>query len=90
MVGAFDGVQFVGAATGTPMEEHADDFAKAFSSTAYALWDIFYCAESVLLSKYRGRGLNRSGFTGDCLVLLKRLYRVCSCLHRTPPLLRLA
>jgi GNAT superfamily N-acetyltransferase len=56
MVGAFDGVQFVGAPTGTPMEEHADDFAKAFSSTAYALWDIFYCAESVLLSKYRGRG----------------------------------
>jgi hypothetical protein len=56
MVGAFDGVQFVGAPTGTPMEEHADDFAKAFSSTAYALWDIFYCRESVLLSKYRGRG----------------------------------
>ena len=30
--------------------------------------------------------LNRPGFTGDCLVLLKRLYRVCSCLHRRPPL----
>jgi len=34
--------------------------------------------------------LNRHGFTGDCLVLLKRLYRVCSCLHRTPPQLLLA
>ena len=56
MVGAFDGVQLVGAATGTPVEEHADDFAKAFSSLAYALGDIFYCRESVVLSKYRGRG----------------------------------
>ena len=34
-------------------------------------------------------GLNRPGFTGDRLVLLKRLYRVCSCLHRMPPQLRL-
>jgi len=33
--------------------------------------------------------LNRPGFTGDRLVLLKRLYRVCSCLHRMPPQLRL-
>jgi hypothetical protein len=61
MVGAFDGVQFVGAPTGTPMEEHADDFAKAFSSSAYALGDIFYCRESVLLSKYRGRGQGAGG-----------------------------
>lgn len=62
MVGAFDGVQLVGAATGTPMEDHADDFAKAFSSTAYALGDIFYCAESVLLSRYRGHGIGHRFF----------------------------
>ena len=35
------------------------------------------------------RKVNRPGFTGDCLVLLTRLYRVCSCLHRTPPQLQL-
>ena len=32
--------------------------------------------------------LNRPGFSGDCLVLLKRLYRMCSGLHRTPPQLQ--
>lgn len=30
--------------------------------------------------------LNRPGFTGDCLVRLKRLYRMRSCLHSMPPL----
>ena len=34
--------------------------------------------------------VNRRGFTGDCLVLLTRLYRLCSYLHRMPPQLRLA
>lgn len=36
------------------------------------------------------RTLNRPGFTGDCLVLLTRLYRLRSCLHRMPPQLQLA
>ena len=31
LVGAFDGDTMVGAATGTPMEDHADDFATAFA-----------------------------------------------------------
>ena len=30
--------------------------------------------------------LNRPGFTGDQLVRVTRPYRVCSCLHRRPPL----
>ena len=30
--------------------------------------------------------LNRPGFTGDCLVLLKRLYLARSGLHSMPPL----
>ena len=34
--------------------------------------------------------VNRPGFTGDCLVLLTRLYRLCSCFYRMPPRLRLA
>ncbi|GGA95824.1 GNAT family N-acetyltransferase [Allosediminivita pacifica] len=57
LVGAFDGARLVGAATGTPMEDHAEDFAGAFDGTGYALGDIFYCAESVLLPEYRGRGV---------------------------------
>ncbi len=56
LVGAFDGPRLVGAATGTPMEDHPD-FAAAFAGTGYDLPGMFYCAESVLLPAYRGRGL---------------------------------
>ncbi len=62
LVGAFDGARLVGAATGTPMEDHAEDFAGAFAGTGYALEDIFYCAESVLLPEYRGRGVGHRFF----------------------------
>ncbi len=62
LVGAFDGAHLVGAATGTPMADHADDFAAAFEGTGLALKDIFYCAESVLLPEYRGRGVGHRFF----------------------------
>ncbi|WP_136439749.1 GNAT family N-acetyltransferase [Pacificoceanicola onchidii] len=62
LVGAFDGARLVGAATGTPMEDHADDFAAAFSITDLDLSQIFYCAESVLLPEYRGLGIGHRFF----------------------------
>lgn len=62
VVGAFDGARLVGAATGTPMEEHAEEFAAPFAATGLDLKDIFYCAESVLLPDYRGRGLGHAFF----------------------------
>jgi len=62
VVGAFDCSRLIGAATGTPMEDHADDFAKAFETTPYKLEDIFYCAESVLLPEYRGQGIGHRFF----------------------------
>ncbi|MEC3862053.1 GNAT family N-acetyltransferase [Mesobacterium sp. TK19101] len=62
VVGAFDGDRLVGAATGTPMEDHADDFAAAFSGTEIDLSKVFYCAESVLLPDYRGRGIGHRFF----------------------------
>lgn len=62
LVGAFDGARLVGAATGTPMEDHASDFAAPFAATGLALGAIFYCAESVLLPEYRGRGLGHRFF----------------------------
>ena len=62
LVGAFDGAKLVGAATGTPMTDHADDFAAAFDGSDLVLSDIFYCAESVLLPEYRGQGIGHRFF----------------------------
>jgi GNAT superfamily N-acetyltransferase len=62
LVGAFDGEKLVGAATGTPMQDHAEDFTDAFDGSGYHVADIFYCAESVLLPEYRGRGLGHRFF----------------------------
>ena len=62
LVGAFDNGRLIGASTGTPMEEHGDEFGAAFTATGIPLTDIFYCAESVLLPDYRGRGIGHAFF----------------------------
>lgn len=62
VAGAFDGARLVGAATGTPMEDHATAFAEPLAGTGLALSDIFYCAESVLLPDYRGLGIGHRFF----------------------------
>jgi GNAT superfamily N-acetyltransferase len=62
LVGAFDDGRLVGAATGTPMEDHAAEFAAAFAGAGPALDQVFYCAESVLLPEYRGRGVGHRFF----------------------------
>jgi GNAT superfamily N-acetyltransferase len=62
LVGAWDGARLVGAATGTPMEDHADDFGAAMVGCGVPLGRIFYCAESVLLPEYRGQGIGHRFF----------------------------
>lgn len=62
LVGAWDGDRLVGAATGTPMEDHADDFGAALAGCGVPLTQIFYCAESVLLPEYRGQGVGHHFF----------------------------
>ena len=62
VVGAFDGARLVGAATGTPMTDHAEEFAAAFAGRPEPLSEIFYCAESVLLPGYRGQGIGHRFF----------------------------
>ena len=62
IVAAFDGDQIIGAATGAPMQDHATEFATPFASTGLELARIFYCAESVLLPKYRGQGVGHGFF----------------------------
>ncbi|RNF34825.1 GNAT family N-acetyltransferase [Paracoccus methylarcula] len=62
VVAALDGTRIIGASTGAPMTDHADDFAAAFKDRTEPLEDIFYCAESVLLPEYRGHGLGHAFF----------------------------
>ena len=56
VVGAFEGDRMVGAATGMPLADHANDLGTALAGLVAPLSDIFYCAESVLLPDYRGQG----------------------------------
>ncbi len=62
VVGAWDGARLVGAATGSPMEDHAGEFGAPFVERGFDLGEVFYCAESVLLPDYRGRGLGHAFF----------------------------
>lgn len=81
VVAAYDGARMVGAATGAPMEHHASDFAAAFVGRPEPLEQIFYCAESVLLPDYRGRGLGHAFFDGreaQARALGRRFSAFCS------------
>lgn len=62
VVGAFENATLIGAATGTPMEDHAAEFAAAFGGMELPLKQIFYCAESVLLASHRGHGIGHRFF----------------------------
>ncbi len=62
VVGAWDGGRLVGAATGTPLEDHADEFGAPFAAAGIPLEEVFYCAESVLLPEYRGQGAGHAFF----------------------------
>lgn len=59
---ARDGDLVVGASTGAPMVEHADEFGEPFRNAGYDLSKIFYCGESVLLKSHRGHGLGHQFF----------------------------
>ena len=61
LVGAFEAGRLVGAATGMPIEDHEDDFSSCLPQDMKAS-DVFYCAESVLLPEFRGRGVGHAFF----------------------------
>lgn len=59
LVAAKDGERIVGAATGMPLVDHAD---AAQIDGDLPVKELFYCAESVLLPAYRGRGIGHAFF----------------------------
>jgi GNAT superfamily N-acetyltransferase len=64
IVAAYDGDAVIGVATGAPLADHAEVFAKAFKDRDLDIGSFFYCGESVLLPAYRGRGLGHAFFDG--------------------------
>ncbi len=64
VVAAYDGDAMVGVATGAPLADHAEAFAKAFIDRCLDIGRIFYCGESVLLASHRGLGLGHAFFDG--------------------------
>ena len=62
IVVARDGGRIVGAATGAPMMEVEPEFSAPFLAHGYDIDNLFYCAESVLLSDYRGQGIGHAFF----------------------------
>ena len=62
VVGASVNGQMVGVSTGTPLVEHVDNLSAAFAGLPVDPEDVFYCAESVLLKRYRGRGIGHQFF----------------------------
>lgn len=52
-----DGERAVGATTGLPLDAETAEFQQPFLDAGHDPGRIFYCAESVLLPEYRGRGV---------------------------------
>ena len=62
VVGAFDDGRLVGASTGTALKGHDPAFVGPVAGAGLDISRVFYCAESVLLAEYRGRGAGHAFF----------------------------
>ncbi len=62
IVAAIDVDEIVGAATGSPLAEHTEEFGPLFVEHGLDPATIFYCGESVLLDGYRGQGIGHAFF----------------------------
>ncbi|WP_108485554.1 GNAT family N-acetyltransferase [Oceaniglobus ichthyenteri] len=56
LIAAYSDDRLVGAATGTPMLDHAEAFGAPLKKAGLTPEQTFYCAESVLLTEFRGQG----------------------------------
>lgn len=52
----------VGASTAAPLSDHQEQLAEAFAANGIDPDEVFYCAESVLLPKWRGHGIGHAFF----------------------------
>ncbi len=59
---AFDGEEVIGASTGIPIEQEADNIKAPWLEKGFDLSQIFYYGESVLKKAYRGQGIGSAFF----------------------------
>ncbi len=86
VIGVYDGDWLVGASTGAPLADHAGDFQEAFESSGIDLKTTYYCGESVLLPRYRGRGIGQEFFDRREAYARGLGYRnICFCAVIRPP-----
>ena len=64
VIGAFDAQMLVGAATASPMSDQDEDFQDRVRGAGIDPATLFYFGESVLLPRYRGRGVGHGFFDG--------------------------
>lgn len=62
IVAAYDGDDIIGCATGSALDTNHEELIAPLSATGLDLATTFYCGESVLLPRYRGRGLGHAFF----------------------------
>ncbi|MDG3043017.1 GNAT family N-acetyltransferase [Roseicyclus marinus] len=62
LVAAFDGDRLVGGSTGLPLSDHSEVAADLADMLPTNAKNVYYCAESVLLSSHRGQGAYRGFF----------------------------
>ncbi len=58
----YDGDEVVGATTGLPLNEAADEMRQPLQRAGLPIDDYFYCGESVVLPQARGHGLGHRFF----------------------------
>lgn len=58
----YDGREMIGATTCIPLDHETENVQKPFIDNNYNVNNIFYFGESILLKRYRGRGLGHRFF----------------------------
>jgi GNAT superfamily N-acetyltransferase len=82
----YDGSELIGATTGLPMSDENAEFPQPFSHAGYDISKIFYCGESVLDGRYRGRGIYRQLFAAREQHARALGFTLCAfcCVQRAP------
>lgn len=77
----FHGERIVGVSTGIPLTDETEEFQNPFREQNFRLAEFFYCGESLLLPKFRGRGIYKIFFRAreEHALRLGQFNKTCFC-----------